>query len=226
MSKINMPEQIVMKKISDIKPYIRNPRKNDKTVNLLVEVIPKVGFNVPILIDEKGVIVKGHARYTAAIRLGMSEVPCVVTHADEEAIRLDRISDNKISEFSEWDVEELMHELDAISIDDINLGDFGFPVDDLEQLVTDFGFDDEDDSDDKESEEEKMARYEEYLAKHKTPARPTVEVTEAHIEKATEAQYNIAEKPKKYFKVICPDCGKLMFIAENEAVFELRVGEQ
>ena len=33
--------QIVMKKISEIKPYVRNPRKNDKTVNLLVEIIPR-----------------------------------------------------------------------------------------------------------------------------------------------------------------------------------------
>ena len=71
--------QIVMKKISEVKPYVRNPRKNDKTVNLLVEIIPKVGFNVPLVIDRNGIIVKGHARYSAAIRLGMEEIPCVVT---------------------------------------------------------------------------------------------------------------------------------------------------
>ena len=64
--------QIVMKKISEVKPYVRNPRKNDKTVNLLVEIIPKVGFNVPLVIDRNGIIVKGHARYAAAIRLGGS----------------------------------------------------------------------------------------------------------------------------------------------------------
>ena len=46
--------QIVMKKISEVKPYVRNPRKNDKTVNLLVEIIPKVGFNVPLVIDRNG----------------------------------------------------------------------------------------------------------------------------------------------------------------------------
>mgnify|MGYP001154226043 CR=1 FL=1 len=49
--------QIVMKKISEVKPYVRNPRKNDKTVNLLVEIIPKVGFNVPLVIDRNGIIV-------------------------------------------------------------------------------------------------------------------------------------------------------------------------
>ncbi len=55
--------KIVMKKLNEIKPYFKNPRKNDKTVEMLVKVIPQVGFNVPILIDKDGVIVKGHARY-------------------------------------------------------------------------------------------------------------------------------------------------------------------
>ena len=98
MSDIMIEKQIVMKKISEVKPYIRNPRKNDKTVELLCKIIPKVGFNVPLVIDEKGIIVKGHARFTAAIRLGMKEIPCIVTHASEEAIKADRIADNKISD--------------------------------------------------------------------------------------------------------------------------------
>ncbi len=37
--------------IKQIKPYERNARKNDKTVEKLVELLPKVGFNVPLLID-------------------------------------------------------------------------------------------------------------------------------------------------------------------------------
>ena len=120
-------KQIVMKKISEVKPYVRNPRKNDKTVNLLVEIIPKVGFNVPLVIDRNGVIVKGHARYAAAIRLGMEEVPCVVTDADEETIKLDRLADNRISEFSEWVNDELLHELDMLNLDfDFDLESLGF----------------------------------------------------------------------------------------------------
>ena len=80
---IDVSKQIVMKPISEVKPYVRNPRKNEKTVKLLVDIIPKVGFNVPLVIDKKGIIVKGHARYAAAIQLGMTEVPCVITDADE-----------------------------------------------------------------------------------------------------------------------------------------------
>lgn len=121
--------QIVMRKISEVRPYVRNPRKNDKTVNLLVEIIPKVGFNVPLVIDRAGVIVKGHARYAAAIRLGMQEIPCVVTDADEETIKLDRLADNRISEFSEWIDEDLLHEVDMLNLDfDFDLDALGFSV--------------------------------------------------------------------------------------------------
>lgn len=120
-------DKIIFKKVSEVRPYIRNPRKNDKTVELLCELIPKVGFNVPIVIDEKGIIVKGHARYTAAIRLGMTEIPCIISHADEDAIRLDRITDNKISEFSEWINDEVLQEIESINTD-FDFSDLGFPV--------------------------------------------------------------------------------------------------
>lgn len=119
-------DKIVMKRINEIRPYMRNPRQNEKTVELLCKLIPKVGFNVPLVIDEKGVIVKGHARFAAAIRLGMEELPCIVTHADSEAIKLDRITDNKIAEYSEWINEEVAAEIDSIN-SDIDFSDLGFP---------------------------------------------------------------------------------------------------
>ena len=120
---------IVMKKISEVKPYVRNPRKNDKSVILLVEIIPKVGFIVPLVFVRNGVFGKGHARYAAAIRLGMEEVPCVVTDADEETIQLVRLPDNRISEFSEWSYVELLHESDMLNLDfDFDLESLGFPA--------------------------------------------------------------------------------------------------
>ncbi len=110
-------DKIVYKKISEIKPYTRNARHNDKTVKLLTKIIPVVGFNVPIVIDEKGVIVKGHARYIAAIRLGYTKVPCVVSHASEDDIKLDRIADNRVSEFSLWVTDTLLEEMKNMDID-------------------------------------------------------------------------------------------------------------
>lgn len=106
--------EIIMKPINEIIPYWRNPRRNDKTVEALVEEIKARGFNVPIVIDKNGVVVKGHARLKAAKRLGMDKVPCVISNASEEVIRADRIADNKIQELSSWDYGKLNLELDRI----------------------------------------------------------------------------------------------------------------
>ena len=209
-------KKIVMKKISEVRPYVRNPRKNDKTVELLVKVIPVVGFNVPLVIDQSGVIVKGHARYAAAIRLGMTEVPCVVTDADEETIKLDRLTDNKISEFSEWINEDLLHEVDMLNLDfDFDMESLGFPV------MDDFDMGDfPDDDTDGETEDERRARYAAYLEQTaKEEAANTAITTQEQIDKAKAAASEIAEKPARYFKVVCEQCGNVMFIKEGEAVF-------
>jgi len=212
---VEVVKKIVMKKISEVKPYVRNPRKNDKTVDLLVSVIPVVGFNVPLVIDKSGVIVKGHARYAAAIRLGMTEIPCVITDADEEKIKLDRLTDNKISEFSEWISEDLLHEVDMLNLDfDFDLEALGFPA------LEDFdlpGFPSEEEN---ETEEARRARYAEYLEKTaQEEAKNTAITTQAQIDKAKAAASDYAEKPAKYFKVVCEQCGKVMFIKEGDAVF-------
>lgn len=209
--------QIVMKKISEVKPYVRNPRKNDKTVNLLVEIIPKVGFNVPLVIDRNGIIVKGHARYAAAIRLGMEEVPCVVTDADEETIKLDRLADNRISEFSEWVNDELLHELDMLNLDfDFDLESLGFSVP-ADELACDDLFESGDTG---ESDADKRARYQAYLnAAAKEEAPNTAITTQAQVDKAKASALSVAEKPPKYAKVVCEHCGHVMFIKEGDAVF-------
>lgn len=106
--------KIVMKPVNEIIPYWRNPRRNDKTVDALVEVISKSGFNVPLVIDKNNVVVKGHARLRAAKRLGMTEVPCIVSEASEDVIKADRIADNKIQELSRWDFGKLNMELDRL----------------------------------------------------------------------------------------------------------------
>lgn len=47
-------------KLKDIKPYGKNPRKNDDAVPYVAESIKQFGFKVPIVIDKNNVIVAGH----------------------------------------------------------------------------------------------------------------------------------------------------------------------
>lgn len=121
--------EIVNKKLSEIKPYEKNPRKNDDAVKYVANSIREFGFKVPVVIDKDGVIVCGHTRYKAAKQLGLKEVPCVM--ADDlspEQIKAYRIADNKVSEFAEWDSDLLSLELDDIT--DIDMGLFGVGAED------------------------------------------------------------------------------------------------
>lgn len=195
------------------------PGKNEKTVKLLVDIIPKVGFNVPLVIDKNGIIVKGHARYAAAIQLGMDSVPCVVTDADEEAIKLDRIADNKISEFSEWVTDELLHEVDMLNID-FDLTELGLPS---------VAFDDipEPDFDEPKDDPERAEKYKKFLEEQKAreEARLEKRIEKAEEQATPEAVAAENKKYQKYWKVVCPDCGKVIFVKEGEAVWEVQEDE-
>jgi ParB family transcriptional regulator, chromosome partitioning protein len=128
---MDVVNEMVMVKTGAIKPYHRNPRKNDVTVDKLVELIPKVGFNVPLVLDRSNVIVKGHTRWRAAVRLKMPAIPCVYTDADEETVKLDRLADNRVQEFSTWDQELLGGELASLNLD------FAFDLGTLDFVLAD-----------------------------------------------------------------------------------------
>ena len=64
--------QIQMMKVSDIRPYERNPRNNDAAVDAVAKSIQEFGWRAPIVVDKDMVIVAGHTRLKAAIKLGMA----------------------------------------------------------------------------------------------------------------------------------------------------------
>ena len=70
--------QIVEKKITEIKQYEKNPRKNNSAVDAVANSISQFGFKNPIVIDGNNVIICGHTRYKAAKKLGLDKVPCVI----------------------------------------------------------------------------------------------------------------------------------------------------
>lgn len=117
--------EIVNKKISEIKPYEKNPRINDDAVNYVANSIREFGFKVPIVIDSNGVIVAGHTRYKACKKLKYKEIPCVVADdLTDEQVNAFRLADNKVAEMADWDFDLLDDELGGII--DIDMSDFGF----------------------------------------------------------------------------------------------------
>lgn len=126
-------------KLKDIKPYEKNPRKNDDAVPYVAESIKQFGFKVPIVIDKNNIIVAGHTRYKAAKKLGFKSVPCIIADdLTDEQIKAFRLADNKVSEKAEWDFDLLNTELDDII--DLDMELFGFEdvlQDDAEEAVED-----------------------------------------------------------------------------------------
>jgi len=114
--------------INDIKPYEKNPRKNEDAIPYVMESIKQFGFKNPVILDKNNVIVAGHTRIESAKRLGINEIPCI--YADDltdEQIKAFRLADNKVAEIAEWDIDLLDTELDDIL--NIDMSDFGFDLD-------------------------------------------------------------------------------------------------
>ena len=132
-------DKIVMLPVSEVRPYEKNPRKNADAVKFVKASIEQFGFKVPIIIDSNRVIVCGHTRLEAAKSIGMAEVPCIVaddlTDAQVKALRL---ADNKVAEFSEWEMNLLGEELGELAeISDIDMGDFGFDLSEFDNIGMD-----------------------------------------------------------------------------------------
>ena len=116
---------IIEKRVKDLKPYEKNPRKNDDAVQYVANSIKEFGFKQPIVIDKDNNIVCGHTRWKACKKLGIQTVPCVVADdLTEEQIKAFRIADNKVSEMAGWDFPMLDAELAEIEM--LDMADFGF----------------------------------------------------------------------------------------------------
>jgi len=134
---------IVMKQITELKEYENNPRNNDAAVDAVAKSIEEFGFKVPIVVTSKNVIIAGHTRLKASIKLGLLEVPCIIADdLTDEQVKAFRLADNKTAELASWDFSKLEEELSLIEMDMLQ---FGF--EDLESDIPDNATDDDFDPD-------------------------------------------------------------------------------
>lgn len=121
--------------VTSITPYIQNTKKHPtEQIDRLAGSIAEFGWDQPIVVDGDGVIIKGHGRREAALRLGLKEVPVVVrTDLSPAQVKAARIADNKVAE-SEWDVGALTLELQDLD-GELDLGLLGFEPDELAALL-------------------------------------------------------------------------------------------
>src|SRR5205807_5640269 len=86
--------QVELRPIATIRPYENNPRINDQAVDVVAASIREFGFRQPIVVDVDGVIIVGHVRYKASLKLGLQKVPVhVAKDLTPDQIKAYRIGD-------------------------------------------------------------------------------------------------------------------------------------
>jgi DNA modification methylase len=112
-----------------IKPYERNPRVHSpEMVAALAADMVSDGVTMPILVDEAGVIIAGHARRAAAELNRFAQYPVVIANGwTEEQKRSARIRDNTRALQSTWSPELIQLEIADLKLAGYDLPLLGFP---------------------------------------------------------------------------------------------------
>lgn len=127
--------ELIKLSLDKIKPYEKNPRKNDMAVEAVMKSIEQCSYVAPIIVDENYVILAGHTRYKALKRLNCAEAEVVVKAGlTDEQKRKYRLLDNKTNELAEWDFDLLPDELDGLDFGDLDLN-WGLPEDEAEKEI-------------------------------------------------------------------------------------------
>jgi DNA modification methylase len=127
-----MPDKLKIDSVSiqTLRPNPNNARLHPKAqIDKLARAIGELGFLVPVLIDDRNMIIAGHGRIEAAKALGMSELPCIRTsHLSEAQKRAFTIFDNRLAEDSEWDFKVLAKQFEFLQAEGIDLEKTGFEI--------------------------------------------------------------------------------------------------
>jgi hypothetical protein len=91
--------------VGSLKPYANNPRLHrEADLGKIAASILKWGWTMPVLVDEHGELIFGHARVGAAIILELKSIPVIVAKGwSEEEKRACRVADNQLAARASWD---------------------------------------------------------------------------------------------------------------------------
>jgi site-specific DNA-methyltransferase (adenine-specific) len=111
-------------KIEEIKPYPKNAKKHpQKQIRQIADSIKEFGFNQPLVLDKKKVIIVGHGRFEAAKTLKLKTVPCIIVNLPPKKAKAYRLADNKLNE-SDWEMELVIEELKELDEEILELTGF------------------------------------------------------------------------------------------------------
>lgn len=129
---------IVYRPLAELIPNARNSRTHSaEQVAKIAAAIKQFGWTNPVLIDEAGVIIAGHARVLAAKRVNFDPVPCIVlAHLSAEQKEALLISDNQLQIVgSGWDADLLRASIGTLNGAGFNLDILGFRSEEIGNIL-------------------------------------------------------------------------------------------
>lgn len=107
-------------KLDDLKPYPHNENNHtEKQIKALAKIIAKIGQRSAIVVSKRsGFITKGHGRLAALKLLGWEKAAVDIQEYDSELEELnDRVADNEISKYAEFNNDLFLDNLGKLDID-------------------------------------------------------------------------------------------------------------
>lgn len=103
--------EIVYLPVKDIYPYKNNNKTHADNVDSIANSIECFGFQIPIVVNKEHVVITGHGRLMAAQKLGLVEIPCIISNLDKEAEDEFRIIDNVTQSLGKLDFASVAKEI-------------------------------------------------------------------------------------------------------------------
>lgn len=132
----NYSAEIEWRDINTVIPYSLNTKKHpEEQVTKIASSIAEFGFDQPVVIDADGVIIKGHGRREAALKLGLKLLPVIVrSDLSRGQVKAARIADNRVAK-SDWDIDALAVELQQLEELGIDMSLTGFTDSEIDAFL-------------------------------------------------------------------------------------------
>jgi ParB-like chromosome segregation protein Spo0J len=130
-------DHVERRPVSSLTPYARNARTHTEAqVAQIAASIREWGWTIPVLIDETGMLIAGHARVMAAQQLGLPDVPVMIaTGWSEPQKQAYVLADNKLALNAGWDADMLRVELVDLKGGGADLEMLGFTAHELKKML-------------------------------------------------------------------------------------------
>ena len=128
---------LVQKKISDLKPHPRNPRRLSKhDYEHLKKSLDKFGLIDKPIINSDGTIIGGHQRVAVLKKSGMKEIECWMPKATLSEKEIDELCIRLNANHGSFNYDELANLFELDNLREWGLDDIALGLDDLPPLET------------------------------------------------------------------------------------------